>query len=105
MLPLPPISTLFPYTTLFRSLEKSAFPIYQGGFGLDIEHKGWFLQANFTYALDVWRYDNEYYFFTAPTFISNNNLSNDMNDFWTPDNRDAAFPALSGSNFANASGS
>ena len=28
-----------------------------------------------------------------------------MNDFWTPDNRDAAFPALSGSNFANASGS
>lgn len=86
-------------------LGKSAFPIYQGGFGLDFEHKGWFLTANFTYALDVWRYDNEYYFFTAPTFVGENNLSNDMRDYWTPDNRDATFPALAGSNFANASGS
>src|SRR5690606_16298993 len=89
----------------YQWLGKSSFPVYQGGFGLDVEPKGWFLQVNFTYALDVWRYDNEYYFFTAPTFIGDNNLSNDMNDFWTPDNRDASFPALAGSNFASASGS
>jgi len=86
-------------------LGKSSMPVYQGGFGIDFAHKGWFLTADFTYALDAWRYDNDYYFFTAPTFIKQNNLSNDMRDYWTPDNRDASFPALTGSNFSYASGS
>ena len=84
----------------YQWLGKSSMPIYQGGFGLDFEHKGWFLTADFTYALDAWRYDNEYFFFTAPTLIKQNNLSNDLRDYWTPDNRDARFPALTGSNFA-----
>jgi len=86
-------------------LGKSSMPVYQGGFGLDFEHKGWFLTADFTYALDAWRYDNEYFFFTSPNGIKQNNLSNDLNDYWTPDNRDASFPALRGSNFSYASGS
>jgi len=89
----------------YQWLGKSSMPVYQGGFGLDFEHKGWFLTADFTYALDAWRYDNEYYFYTAPTFIKANNLTNDLNDYWTKDNRDAKFPALYGSNFAYASGS
>lgn len=84
----------------YQWLGKSSMPVYQGGFGLDFEHKGWFLTADFTYALDAWRYDNEYFFFTAPTLIKQNNLSNDLRDYWTPDNRDASFPKLSGSNFA-----
>lgn len=79
---------------------KSAMPKYQGGFGLDFEHKGWFLTANFTYALDAWRYDNDYYFFTAPTFIKTGNMSTDAADYWTPKNTDARFPKLVGSNFA-----
>lgn len=87
-----------------RWLNKSATPVYQGGFGLDFEHKGFFLTANFTYALDAWRYDNEYYFFTAPGFIRENNLTNDLRDYWTPSNPDAKFPKLTGSNFAYASG-
>lgn len=89
----------------YQWLGKSSMPVYQGGFGLDFQHKGWFLTADFTYALDAWRYDNDYYFFTAPEFIKQNNLSNDMRDYWTPDNRDASFPALRGSNFAYAGGS
>ena len=89
----------------YQWLGKSFMPIYQGGFGLDLQHKGWFLTADFTYALDAWRYDNEYYFFTAPTLIKQNNLSNDLRDYWTPDNRDASFPALEGSNFAYGGGS
>lgn len=89
----------------YQWLGKSSMPVYQGGFGLDLSHKGWFLTADFTYALDAWRYDNDYYFFTAPSFIKQNNLSNDMRDYWTPDNRDASFPALTGSNFAYAGGS
>src|SRR5690606_31878798 len=83
---------------------KSGQPVYQGGFGLDFEHKGWFLNANFTYALDVWRYDNDYYFLTAPTFIKTQNMSSDAADYWTPQNRDAKLPKLVGSNFSYASG-
>ncbi|MBA5793407.1 SusC/RagA family TonB-linked outer membrane protein [Flavobacterium sp. xlx-214] len=89
----------------YQWLGKSSMPVYQGGFGLDLQHKGWFLTADFTYALDAWRYDNEYYFFTAPSGIKANNLSNDLNDYWTKDNRDAKFPALNGSNFAYGGGS
>lgn len=83
---------------------KSAIPTYQGGFGLDFEHKGWFLNANFTYALDVWRYDNDYFFLTAPTYIKVANMSSDVSDYWTPTNTDASFPKLTGSNFSYASG-
>jgi len=87
-----------------RWLGKSAIPVYQGGFGLDFEHKGWFLTANFTYALDAWRYDNDYYFFTLPGFIGQNNLSGDIQDYWTPTNKDASFPKLTGSNASYLSG-
>ena len=83
---------------------KSAIPVYQGGFGLDFEHKGWFLNANFTYALDVYRYDNDYFFLTAPSYIGIGNMSGDVLDYWTPKNRDASFPALTGSNFSYAGG-
>src|SRR5690554_270339 len=82
-----------------RFLNKSYIPVYQGGFGLDFEHKGWFATANFTYALKAYRFDNDYFFFTAPTFVKGNNLSNDLTDYWTPDNRDASFPRLQGYNF------
>lgn len=85
-----------------RWLDKSSVPVYQGGFGLDLEHKGWFLTANFTFAKDVWRFDNEYWFFTTPSSINISNLSNDYADFWTPDNRDAKFPKLGGSNYDRA---
>lgn len=80
-------------------LNKSSVPVYQGSFGFDFESNGWFAQANFTYALDVWRYDNDYFFFTQPGSIGSNNLSADMLDYWTASNKDASFPALNASNF------
>ena len=89
----------------YQWLDKSYMPKMQGSVGLDVEHKGWFLTANFTYALDAWRYDNDYFFYTAPGSIKSHNLTNDMRDFWTETNRDASFPALAGSNFAYAGGS
>jgi len=82
-----------------RWLGKSSVPVYQGGFGLDFEHNGWFLTANFTYAQDVWRFDNDYWFYTNPSVLGNGNISNDYADFWTPTNRDARFPRLDGSNY------
>ncbi len=81
---------------------KSSLPVYQGAFGFDFEHKGFFASASFTYALDVWRYDNDYYFFTNPNFINLNNQSKDARDYWTPTNRNAEFPSLVASNIQNA---
>ena len=76
-------------------LGKTSYPKYQGGFGVDAEYKGWFLTANFTFAQKVWRYDNSYLWFTNAAFVgtgSQYNMSEDYYDFWTPNNRDAAFP-------------
>ncbi len=78
--------------------NKTQFPVYQGSFGLDVEHKGWFLNANFTYAFDVWRFDNDYYWATNPNFMPVLNMSNDYQDYWRNDNRDATFPAINASN-------
>lgn len=73
-------------------LGKSSFPIFQGGFGIDAEYKGFYLTANFTYAKDAYRYDNSYLWFTNPGFVGPFNMSADYYDFWTPENTDATFP-------------
>lgn len=79
-------------------LGKAAYPKFQGGFGIDAEYKGFFLTANFTYATDVYRYDNSYLWYTNPAFVGPFNMSADYYDFWTPDNRDAVFPSPTAAN-------
>src|SRR5690606_22485163 len=79
-------------------LEKSALPVYQGSFGIDVEYKGFFAQANFTFAKDVWRFDNDYFFFTQPSSIGMSNMTKDYLDFWSTSNRDASFPSRTSRN-------
>lgn len=79
-------------------LGKSAIPKYQGAFGFDFKHKGFFASANFTFTKDVWRYDADYYFLTNGANVGNMNFSNDLKDFWTPENPNASFPRLNASN-------
>jgi len=73
-------------------LGKSSLPVYQGSFGIDVNYKGFFAQANFTFAKDIWRYDNDYFFFTQPSSVGNANMTNDYLDYWSTSNRDATFP-------------
>lgn len=74
---------------------KTMWPKYQGSFGIDVEHKGFFLTANFTYAKDVYRYDNDYYWYTTPGFAGVFNMSNDINGAWSSTNKtNASFPKL-----------
>ncbi len=80
---------------------KSSLPKYQGAFGFDFEHKGFFASASFTFAKDVWRYDNDYFFFTHPSSIGVSNMSKDFMDYWTPTNTDASFPRLDSRNMYN----
>lgn len=88
-----------------RLTGKSYMPKYVGSFGFDFEHKGWFLQANFTYAQDVYRYDNDYFFLTFPGFNGAINQSNDARDIWTQPGDIASIPSASASNLDYFSGS
>ena len=78
---------------------KSYIPKYQGAFGLDAEYKGFFLQANFTFVADVYRFDYDYSGLVDPRNLGSFNVSRDLRDYWTADNRDAQFPAINASNF------
>lgn len=79
--------------------NKSFMPVYQGAFGFDLEYKGFFASTSFTFAKDVYRYDNDYFFFTQVAgSIGVSNLSKDVVDYWTPQNTDASFPSLTASN-------
>jgi len=77
---------------------KSFIPTYQGGFGLDVDYKGWFLSSSFTFVADVWRFDYDYAGFIDPGNIGTFNMSNDALDYWTTDRRNASLPSLTASN-------
>ena len=97
--------TTTPLDEDLRLTGKSYMPKYVGSFGFDFEHKGWFLQANFTYAQDVYRYDNDYFFLTFPGFRGQINQSNDAKDIWTQPGDIASIPSASASNLDYFSGS
>lgn len=81
-----------------RPSGKSHLPRYQGGFGFDVDYKGFFLNTLFSYAMDVWRYDIQFYWANDPSFISNDNVSADLLNAWTPTNTNTNIPSLTASN-------
>ncbi|MGM0635561.1 MAG: SusC/RagA family TonB-linked outer membrane protein [Bacteroidota bacterium] len=78
--------------------DKSFIPRVQGGFGLDVDYKGWFLSSQFSYVADVLRYDYDYAGLMDPNDLGTFNLSQDILDYWTPDNRITNVPALNANN-------
>lgn len=81
-----------------RFTGKNFIPTYQGGFGLDVDYKGWFLSANFTFVTDVYRFDYDYANAIDPANIGMFNVSRDQYDYWTPTNTDAALPSVRANN-------
>lgn len=77
---------------------KSLYPKYQGAFGFDAEYKGFFASAQFTYVLKTYRYDFDYDSLMDPTNIDLFNGSQDLLNYWTPDNRVTGVPALYATN-------
>ncbi|MGV3460490.1 MAG: SusC/RagA family TonB-linked outer membrane protein [Flavobacterium sp.] len=85
--------------------DKSFIPVWQGGFGLDADYKGFFLQSQFAFVADVWRFDSDLESLQDPSDIGVFNKSTDLQRAWTPDNRVTDIPSLTATNLANAANS
>lgn len=78
-----------------RFTGKSIYPKYQGGFGLNAEYKGFFLDASFSFQKGVWKYDNMLSWMTLPSYATaGHNVSSDLLRAWTPDNPNTDMPRL-----------
>lgn len=77
---------------------KTSIPVYQGGFGFDLDYKGFFATTQFSFAKDVWRFDYDYAGFLETNDIGTFNKTRDLYDSWTPSNTDAQFPSLDNTN-------
>lgn len=78
--------------------KTARFPVYQGGFGFDMEYKGFYLNTLFSYVADIWRLDFDLSGLQSPQQINQSNKSTDLFAAWTPDNRDTFMPALTATN-------
>jgi len=86
-----------------RRTGKSNIPVYQGGFGFNLDYKGFFVDTQFAYVFKVWRLDYTYLWLMSPSFISDNNMSADILNAWTPTNTETNVPSLDAANFDVAS--
>ncbi len=80
-----------------RFTGKSIIPVYTGGFGFNSSYKGFFADALFSWAYDVWRIDNQLRWAYDVNQIGDDNLSSDLLNAWTAENP-TNFPSLSASN-------
>jgi TonB-linked SusC/RagA family outer membrane protein len=81
-----------------RATGKNMYPLYTGGFGLNSEYKGIYLDAHFSFQQGAWKYDNAMAWLYDPVSIGEWNQSSDMLDAWSPTNTDGTMPSLSASN-------
>jgi hypothetical protein len=89
-----------------RKLYKNNyFPKYQGGFGFDIEWKGFFATTTFTFVADVSRFDSDLANALDPSNLGTFNVSSDLLNAWTPTNTNTDIPALNAANLAAATNS
>ncbi len=92
-----PTEVLVPDTDQ-RATGKNMYPLYTGGFGLNSEYKGVYLDAHFSYQQGAWKYDNAMAWLYDPVSIGEWNQASDMLDAWSPTNTDGTQPSLSASN-------
>ncbi len=79
---------------------KSFIPKYTGGFGFDLDYKGFFASTTFTFAQNVWRFDADEENLYDPGNIGQFIVSPDMANTWTPTNTGSNLPSLDATNYA-----
>jgi len=77
-----------------RKTNKSALPVYQGGFGFNASYKGFFVNTQFSFAKDVWRFDFDLTNLSDPTQLGTFPVTNDLLHAWTPTNTNTNVPSL-----------
>lgn len=81
-----------------RATGKSNLPKYQGGFGFNLDYKGFFVNTLFSYMYDVWRIDNQFRWASNPAFIGEENVTADFLNQWTPTNTTSNVPSINATN-------
>ncbi|RKS00525.1 MULTISPECIES: SusC/RagA family TonB-linked outer membrane protein [unclassified Flavobacterium] len=82
-----------------RATGKTSTPIYQGGFGFDLDYKGFFASTNFTFVQDVYRFDYDLQGLYDPGSLGQFVVSDDLLNAWTPTNTDTNVPSLNATNY------
>ncbi|AYZ13259.1 SusC/RagA family TonB-linked outer membrane protein [Chryseobacterium arthrosphaerae] len=83
-----------------RLTGKSRYAKFTGGFGFNFQHKGWFFDTLFSFQQGGWIYDNLNSWLMDPNAVVNRNLSADLLNAWTPDNRNTDVPSLGAKNLS-----
>jgi len=81
-------------------LDKNIYPDFEGGFGFNIDYKGFFVSTQFRYALGVDRFDFDLQGFQDPTSLGQFRSSEDLLNAWTVDNTNTDIPSLTASNLS-----
>lgn len=76
-------------------LDKSADPTYSGGFGTKIEYNGFSLNANFSFATDVWRQNSSLAIIEDAGLAGFANMSTSLLNAWTTPGQVTDIPSLS----------
>ena len=77
---------------------RNAIPDYQGGFGLNVDVKGFYIESQFNYVIGVYRYDTDYGLYMDPDFIGTFRMSNDLDMAWTSPGQITNVPSLTATN-------
>jgi hypothetical protein len=88
-----------------KATGKSSAPIYQGGFGFDLDYKGFFATTNFTFVQDVTRFDYDLDGLYDPGQLGQFVVTDDLLNAWTPTNTNTNVPSLNASNLGAAGNS
>jgi TonB-linked SusC/RagA family outer membrane protein len=81
----------------FRTGENYV-PEFQGGFGFNIDIKRFYVSSQFNFVQGVSRFDFDLSSLSDPNSIGQFNLSRDLLNYWTPDNRNTDQPSLNVAN-------
>lgn len=77
---------------------KTSIAPWTGGFGLNADYKGIFLDVLFSFQAGGWSYDNIYSWIMDPTMAQTYNVSADVLDSWTPTNTTTNVPSMTANN-------
>lgn len=84
----------------YQRIDKSPLPKVYGGFGLNVEYKGFDFTANMAYQLGGYGYDTKYTNFFA--LKPGQNLHNDFGKTWDPVTKQGSLPRVDVSDSRNA---